>query len=92
MSFNEIDFELINSLETLTSKLKTRLEKQDIKLKKAQRKNEKINGDQEADMIMEMLRAYFERYSYLNIEAEISIQGIKTWDDFINKLDNHIRY
>jgi len=89
---NEKDAKLIYEFEDLICKVKNKLEAKDLALRKAERQNNNLSGDEEATMIIERLRAYFDKYSYLNVHAEINTNDIKTWDDFLNKMYNHIIY
>lgn len=83
---------MVNALISLSEKIGDRLDKQELALKEANFVKNGLTGDQEASMIIKRLREYFDKYSYLNVDAEINTDGIKTWDDFLNKLHNHIIY
>jgi len=89
---NESDEKLIFELEEITGKIKRKLESKDLALRKEKRDNNNLTGDEEAAMIVEMIRSYFQKYSYLDVHAKVDTKHIETWDDFINKMYNHIIY
>lgn len=89
---NSKNYKLVTGLTALTNELKAVLEKQELEIKEAKLERDKMTGDQEAALIIKMLRNYFDKYSYLNVHAEVNTNDIKTWDDFLNKMHNHITY
>jgi len=89
---NAKESKMVNDLVSLSKKIGDRLDKQELSLKEAKFANKDLTGDQEATMIINRIREYFEKYSYLNVHSEVNTNDIKTWDDFLNKLYNHIIY